>query len=178
MSVENEANDMGFDKSEEVNALNSIRSQITPQDKLDFKRNLAFVLYGGLYQGCCQEFIYNNIFPAWFGTGISTKTVLTKVLFDLGVLTPLLCLPLAYLVKALIFQYTFKEGIRLYLEDVSEHGLLRKYWMIWFPVQCLTFGVVPQHYRIAFIALISFFWLIILSSISGRVRNDNSNKPT
>jgi len=35
-------------------------------------------------------------------------------------------------------------------------------------VQCLTFGVVPPHWRIPFIALVSFFWLIVLSSISSR----------
>jgi protein Mpv17 len=49
---------------------------------------------------------------------------------------------------------------------VQQEGLLQKYWMLWVPVQTLTFGVVPQHLRIVFIAAVSFVWLMILSSIS------------
>ena len=138
-----------------------------------FQRNLAFILYGGLYQGCVQEYIYNHIFPVWFGTSTAMKTVIIKVLFDMVVLTPFLCLPIAYLVKACIFQYSLKTGIQRYIDDILRHGLLTKYWSLWFPVQCLTFGVVPEQYRITFIACVSFFWLIILSSISTRARNDD-----
>lgn len=43
-----------------------------------------------------------------------------------------------------------------------------KRYSLWGPVQCLTFGVVPQHLRIAFIALVSFFWLIIFSSVTAK----------
>lgn len=40
--------------------------------------------------------------------------------------------------------------------------------MLWGPVQRLTFSIVPDHLRITFIAAVSFFWLIILSTILGR----------
>ena len=40
---------------------------------LEFKRNIAFVLYGGLYQGICQEIIFNEIFPIFFGNGNDIK---------------------------------------------------------------------------------------------------------
>jgi len=55
--------------------------------------------------------------------------------------------------------------MRQYVEDVRKNGLLNKYWMIWTPVQFVAFGIVPEHYRIAFV---TFFWLILLSSISTR----------
>ena len=55
-------------------------------------RTLAFLLYGGLYQGICQLFIFNEVFPALFGTGTDLGTVTAKVLTDQFVLTPLLCL--------------------------------------------------------------------------------------
>jgi hypothetical protein len=80
--------------------------------------------------------------------------------------TTLLTLPLAYLTKAVIFRYSFREGIRRYWDDIRNHGLLLKYFALWGPVQCLTFSIVPEHMRVTFMACVSFFWLIILSSIT------------
>jgi len=132
-----------------------------------WSRNGAFILYGSLYQGVAQHFIFNEIYPAVFGAGTDVVTVAEKVLFDQLVLTPLLCLPVAYLVKAAVFQRPLKEGLNHYISDAKK-DLLWKYWLLWTPVQCLTFTVVPEHLRIPFIALVSFFWLIILSNISSR----------
>ena len=137
----------------------------TPLEK---RRNLAFFMYGGLYQGMAQEIIFNEIFPKLFGQGTDAFTVLVKVAFDMLVVSPFVCLPVAYLVKSVIFQYTFSEALARYKDDVTKNGLLIKYWSLWGPVQCLTFGVVPVHLRIAFIALISFFWLIVFSSVTAK----------
>lgn len=139
-----------------------------PPNRFQPLRNLAFLLYGGLYQGCAQHFLYNVCFPKWFGANTAPLTVVKKVSFDLLVLTPALCLPTAYLTKALIFRYSLKEGLRRYITDVKENGLLKKYSMIWGPVHCLTFGVVPAHLRIVFIAAFSFVWLILLSSLTSK----------
>jgi len=54
-----------------------------------------------------------------------------------------------------------------YISD-ARGELLWKYWAIWTPAQCLTFSVVPEHLRTPFVALVSFFWLMILSVISSR----------
>lgn len=137
----------------------------TPFEK---RRNFAFFAYGALYQGVSQEIIFNEVFPAIFGQGTDFPTVISKVLFDSMVITPFLCLPVAYVVKSVIFQYSFKEAMSRYKDDVLNNGLLVKYWSLWAPVQCLTFGVVPQHLRIVFIAFVSFFWLIIFSSIAAK----------
>lgn len=130
-------------------------------------RNVAFLIYGAMYQGVAQEFIYNHCYAAWFGVESTPFIVMQKVLFDLCIQTTLVTLPMAYLTKAAIFRYSFREGLRRYKNDVLKNGLLKKYFMIWGPVQCLTFSIVPEHLRITFIAAVSFFWLIILSTISG-----------
>lgn len=143
-------------------------------NEFSFQRNLAFIVYGGMYQGCVQEFVYNHLFPIWFGPGKGVATVLSKVMFDMLVITPFVCLPIAYLVKAFVFQYSLKTGLSRYKDDVQNHGLLKKYWTLWFPVQCLTFSVIPEHFRIVFIACVSFFWLIILSSVSSRARTEDT----
>ena len=60
---------------------------------LSWRRSLAFFLYGGLYQGCAQYFIFNVLYPVWFGEGTDLLTIVEKVGFDQFVLTPFLCLP-------------------------------------------------------------------------------------
>eukprot|EP00542_Grammatophora_oceanica_P022776 CAMPEP_0194026644 /NCGR_PEP_ID=MMETSP0009_2-20130614/954_1 /TAXON_ID=210454 /ORGANISM="Grammatophora oceanica, Strain CCMP 410" /LENGTH=195 /DNA_ID=CAMNT_0038665461 /DNA_START=232 /DNA_END=819 /DNA_ORIENTATION=- len=145
--------------------------------KIDIPRNMAFLLYGGLYQGCVQEFIYNNVFPTVFGTDVTPITVLEQVAVDLLGLTPFLCLPVAYLVKAGIHhEQTLQEGLEKYVSHVEQEGLLFKYWAVWLPVQTLTFSVIPHHFRIAFIAVASFFWLMILSTISATETKEESSK--
>lgn len=48
----------------------------------DRRRNIAFLLYGGLYQGMTQEIIFNEGFPLLFGRGTDVVTVLSKVACD------------------------------------------------------------------------------------------------
>lgn len=58
-------------------------------------------------------------------------TVLSKVLCDSLVITPFVCLPVAYVVKSVIFRYSFREAIFRYRDDVLKNGLLVKYWSLW-----------------------------------------------
>mmetsp|Transcript_30968 Transcript_30968/g.61725 ORF Transcript_30968/g.61725 Transcript_30968/m.61725 type:complete len:302 (+) Transcript_30968:270-1175(+) len=136
--------------------------------QIEARRNFSYILYGGIYQGICQHIIFNEIFPLIFGDGRDIITVASKVLFDSLVISPFICLPVAYLVKSMVYQFTIQEAMHRYRADVTENGLLFKYWKIWVPAQCLTFGVIPQHLRIAFIASVSFFWLVVFSSITSQ----------
>lgn len=131
-----------------------------------FKRNLALLCYGGFYQGCGQELIYNNLFSTLFGTGTQLSTVATKVCFDQLLIQPLVSLPIAYAIKAPIFGHSLRDSIKNYVGDIKERNLLKKCWMVWTPTQILTFTVVPTHFRITFMACVSFFWIIMFSSIS------------
>mmetsp|Transcript_37241 Transcript_37241/g.56816 ORF Transcript_37241/g.56816 Transcript_37241/m.56816 type:complete len:281 (-) Transcript_37241:31-873(-) len=132
----------------------------------DWRRNIAFVTYGAAYQGLTQEFIFNHVYPIWFGTGTEWTVVLTKVAFTLLVVTTLLTLPSLYVIKGVIEQSSLKKALGKYVDDVKNQKLLQKFYMLWGPVLTLAFSVVPEQFRIAFIAVISFFWLIILSGIS------------
>jgi hypothetical protein len=67
--------------------------------------------------------------------------------------------------------------MRRYVGDIKNHGLLKKYVALWGPVQCLTFSVVPEHFRVTFIAVISFFWVIILSSITSKAEAADPDDP-
>ncbi len=133
---------------------------------IDIQRALAFLMYGAIYQGLAQEYTYNHLYPVLFGTETTVFNVLKKVFCDMFVQTPLLTLPIAYYSKALLVGNSFKQAMAHYVDDVKNRGLLFKFWGLWTPVQCLTFSIIPEHFRVSFIALVSFFWVIILSSLS------------
>ena len=144
------------------------------KEQIEFERNLAFILYGGIYQGMAQYYIYNILFPLWFGSGNDLASVTIQVAFDMLVISPFLCLPVAYLTKSTIYGKSLKEGLDKYLHDLRTNNLWQTYCSIWLPVQFVTFGLVPQHLRIAFIAVVSFFWLIILSTISSKSTEESA----
>jgi hypothetical protein len=160
--------------------LNADGSLTTKQatGKFDFRRNLAIMAYGGFYTGLFQEHSYNRIYPWLFGNRVDWISVLTKVAFDMMFQSPFLTLPVAYLSKALIYRYSFAEAIRRYVDDVKNHKLLHKYYMLWAPIMVIAFGFIPDRYRVTFCASISFFWLIMLSSISNNVRTDDDDDRT
>ena len=134
----------------------------------DWKRNAAYMLYGAIFQGMVQEFALNRVYPVIFGPGSSLVEI---VAFSLLVWTTLVMLPTAYLTKALILGHSIRKGIQNYLDDIRYNGLLHKCFLLWTPAHFVTFGLIPQHWRVTFIASVSFFWLILFSSIT-------SNRPT
>jgi protein Mpv17 len=145
------------------------------ENAVDISRNLGFLFYGGIYQGMCQNFIYNVIYPSWFGTDQSLALIGKELLVDNLLFAPFLCLPIAYAFKAAFASSaedeslsldTFRQGLDKYIQDVTTKGLLTQYWTLWFPANAITFGVIPPHFRVVFVAAISFFWVCILSSIS------------
>ena len=137
-------------------------------EKVNLQRNMAYILYGSMYQGLAQEFIYNHIYPALFGAGTDLVTVASKVMFNMIFQTTLVTLPIAYMSKAMIFRYSLKEAFRRYIDDIKHHKLLVKFYMLWLPVMSLAFSIIPEHFQVTFIAMVSFFWLIILSSIANK----------
>lgn len=136
--------------------------------KVDMKRNIAFLLYGGLYTGCVCEWLYNYLFPILFGTESTPIVALKKTLMDLFIVCPFFTLPLSYVIKALMFRDPVRDALQKCWVDVTQNHLLTNYWVIWFPVQILVFTVIPAHYRVGFCQLVSFLWLVILSTISNR----------
>jgi hypothetical protein len=135
----------------------------------DKRRSLSFVLYGAAYQGVCQEFIYNNLYSFLFGNGTTFLVVAKKVIFDAIFHNLLVCVPMSYVIKSLVFGTGVKVGIQQYIDDVLHKGLMIKYYSIWMPTNALIF-TIPKHWRITVMAMVSFFWMTILSTISTRKR--------
>ena len=102
---------------------------IVQNPSFEFKRNLAFLFYGGAYQGCIQEHIFNHIYPAMFGSGTDLVTVSVKVIFDMFITSPLLCLPVAYIIKGGIYNHSVLHSIKRYIHDIKVNKLMIKNWM-------------------------------------------------
>jgi hypothetical protein len=141
------------------------RLQNNNTEDCDFchRRNLSFLLYGGLYQGMANEFIFNTLLPFWFGTNHMLQALVAVFFFG-----SMVSLPIAYRIKAFVFGYSGKEGFRRYRHDVTHNGLLKKFWIVWIPVNCTNFGIVPPRYRITVNSIVAFCWLTVLSTISSR----------
>ena len=141
------------------------------QHPFHVRRSVSFILYGALYQGMVQELIYNNLYTYMFGSGTTLDVVLRKVLFDAIFHNALVCIPMAYVVKAAVFgKPPLSSGLSAYIDDVLHHGLLLKYYAMWMPVNAVLFTVVPPRGRIPVMACVSFFWMILLSTMASRPR--------
>lgn len=106
-------------------------TQQVPTDKkksIDYRRAAVFLLYGGLYQGMAQEYIYNDIYARLFGSGTDILTASKKVSAEMFVLTPLLCIPAAYLIKGLMGGKTIKGALKKYRDDVVQKKILFINW--------------------------------------------------
>jgi len=147
------------------------------ETKFNFKRNLAMVLYSGTILGVSCEIMYNRIFPLIFGPNPVEKSVARAVkmtLFDGFINAPFFWLPPAYIAQALIYGYPKREAIKKYITDVKENGLLKKYWSLWLPMTMINFLFMPAHFRVAFVAGVSFFWMIILSIVANKEQDPDS----
>ena len=146
--------------------------------KFDFKRNLAMVLYSGTVLGTFCAIMYNQIFPVIFAGETNPVVLAVKMtLFDGFINAPLIWLPPAYIAQALIYKYPKREAIQKYVTDVKENGLLKKYWSLWLPASLTNFMFVPAHFRVAFVAGVSFFWMIILSLVANKGDQDVESCP-
>jgi len=146
--------------------------------KFDVRRNIAMVLYSGTVLGMLCSIMYNKVFPLLFAGTLDPLTLAVKMtLFDGFINAPLIWLPPAYIAQALIYKYPKREAIQKYITDVKENGLLTKYWSVWLPCSFTNFLFVPAHFRVAFVAAVSFFWMIILSLVANKSDQDVDSCP-
>jgi len=144
-------------------------------DDLEFRRNIAYIIYGGIFIGALCHYEYDVLFPILFGTEHNLVTSIKEVLFDNFITAPIVWLPPAYFVKAVMYNYSLTEGLNRYINDITKNGLLKKYWTVWLPAQSVSFTVVPDHLRVVFMACVSFFWFILFSTVSASGSSNSSS---
>lgn len=154
------------------------------KDGMDYSRNLAFLLYGGLYQGVFLQFLYTIVYPDLFG--LSSLRIPLSIFTDIFLFGPFVTLPVAYVIRGLV-EDTNKDdtliqsmhmALQKYENHIASQDLLQKYWMVWAPAQTINNCCVPEHLRVLFVAFVSFFWVYLLSALSSSVTSNTTEKAT
>jgi hypothetical protein len=132
------------------------------------KRSLLFAAFGFLYQGCAQYAIVNigweRLFPGNEPRAIISKICGMNLLSD-----PLLFMPTFYIFKETMTSGLTLATIKAALLSYKGNCLMdwRNSWMVWFPGHAVTYGVMPSHKRIPWMAFLSFFYMCVLSITRG-----------
>jgi protein Mpv17 len=133
------------------------------------QRSAVFAAFGFLYQGMAQYAIVNlgweKLFP-----GTKPKAVISKICAMNLLSDPLLFMPTFYIFKEVMGQGgltlpTVKAALWGYKANCFMDW--RNSWMVWFPGHAVTYGVMPPHKRIPWMAFLSFFYMIVLSITRG-----------
>eukprot|EP00545_Synedropsis_sp_CCMP1620_P003441 CAMPEP_0119014322 /NCGR_PEP_ID=MMETSP1176-20130426/9507_1 /TAXON_ID=265551 /ORGANISM="Synedropsis recta cf, Strain CCMP1620" /LENGTH=267 /DNA_ID=CAMNT_0006967477 /DNA_START=163 /DNA_END=966 /DNA_ORIENTATION=+ len=137
------------------------------QEQLDISRSLAFLLYGGLYQGVTLQALYSEVFPALFGAGHGHVPQQVAIDLMLGVCVSL---PLVYTLKEFLCNGATDAmaGVREYQRQMQSEHIHLKYIGLWAPVQTINFAMVPAHLHVPFSCCFSLLWLYILSATSAQ----------
>ena len=142
-------------KSISMSTLATTRAGVSSRPIFDFEdsfrfeisRNVAFIVYGALYQGIFQHFLYNVWFPRWFGDVNNLTTVTIKVIFDSLVIVPTLCWPIAYFITAFVTGGDFELGMKKYFHDLKHTSLVKNFCLIWIPAKVRSlqyFEIISQ----------------------------------
>lgn len=130
---------------------------------ISLSRTLAFASFGAVYLGALASWKYNHLYTALFGQSTALTVILSKVGLDIFVSGPLIYFPLYFIVKGLFAGQGPVNSLREYLSS-NGMSILRRYWMLWLPVEMLMWFFVPSHLRIAFMCSVSLIWQVFLST--------------
>jgi len=139
---------------------------VARRQELDRRQVLAMGLFSGCFTGCAYHVLFNQVFPRLFGASKGLGVALSQTAADMGIVFPLLYMPTYY-----FFDEVCKAGSVCgipdrWASDINES--MRQYVKVWPATMLCVFAVVPTELRVAFIACVSFSWLIVLSVISHR----------
>lgn len=162
------------------------RNVLQVLEHLNVQRNVAFLLYGGLYQGMFLQFLYLVVYPLLYDG--SDFRIPLSILSDICAFGPFVTLPIAYIIRGMLespdaldetsqgsWMEPIYQAVDKYKSHVLTQNLLLKYWMVWAPAQTINWCLVPEHLRVFFVAFVSFFWVYSLSTISSQQTEKNRN---
>lgn len=158
-------------------------------EDVDFRRTATFAIFGFGYMGVAQYFVYVHLmarllFPnaAKFAAkslkdkmkdrqGI--KDLFSQVAIDQIVHLPFVFYPCYYFTKCAIMERPVGHeddsllGLTFYKWKTNFFDDLKTSCVIWIPANLINFGLMPMHFRISFMAVISFGFCVVLSVTRG-----------
>jgi len=159
------------------------REPTLERSRLNYRRLATFVLTGAVYQGLFQYWLFNVVLPTLL-PGHSLRATLQKVLAANLIADPVFFFPFFYILHEAL---ACSPGQVFRMSTVS--SALGKYyanclydwrnsWSIWLPGHAITYGVMPPHLRMPWIAAVSFGYIALLSVTRGSRPTQKPSKPT
>ncbi len=149
------------------------QTMIEQRPCVDPQRVATFTLFGFAYQGGVQYWMCNVLWERLFpGSGfvpVAQKILATNLISD-----PVFFFPTFYTMRAALAKprdaihapySVVRTALSQYRERCFEDW--RNTWAVWFPGHVITYGVMPMHLRMPWIATLSFGYLCILSYTRG-----------
>jgi len=144
---------------------------VEKKEDTDWRRNALFTFWGFAYLGCFQYYLYNTVFVRMCAPLTSVVghygSAPVKTFIDQCLHHPFVYFPAFYLLKGVAEDRPLASSYVKYKEDLWEN--CKALWALWVPAQLVNFALVPRHLRIPFVAGVSFFWTVILSSLRGKL---------
>jgi protein Mpv17 len=150
-----------------------VQTQVERKSELDPRRLATFTLFGFAYQGGFQYWMMNKLWERMF-PGAQLVPVVQKILATNLISDPVFFFPAFYTLRETLT----KPSQALAAPQTVVYAALSKYrgrfledwrntWMVWFPGHAVTYGVMPIHLRMPWVATLSFGYLCILSYTRG-----------
>ena len=142
-----------------------------------------FCCFIGLFwTGYVHYFLYSFLYPRLF-RGIANKHWFIRgtiqSAFDQTFHSALLYYPFFYCIKGCIYDGFNTESCKKSLDtywNVNFWNDLKNLWTVWYPANLITFGFMPVHLRVPWIACVSFAWIVILSLVRGEKEKEKQQE--
>lgn len=146
--------------------------RVPAKEPFSYRRLATFALTGAVYQGLFQYWLFNVVFVAWF-PGHTLRATMQKVLAANLLADPVFFFPFFYLLHEALARSPGKvfriDTVSAALGKYYNNCLIdwRNSWSIWLPGHAVTYGVMPPHLRMPWIAAVSFGYIALLSVTRG-----------
>mmetsp|Transcript_12949 Transcript_12949/g.20766 ORF Transcript_12949/g.20766 Transcript_12949/m.20766 type:complete len:408 (+) Transcript_12949:69-1292(+) len=166
-----------------------VQKFVEKRTEIDWRRNSAFGLFGLLYLGGVQYFLYVPVFRRLFpnAEAFATKpvkeklkdttgqlTMLKQVFLDQCIHHPFFYFPSFYAMKEIVVGGKLQDAKKKYQRNFKDD--IFALWKIWVPATMVNFTFMPMWGRIPFVASTSLVWTCILSYMRGSDPIDNHNR--
>ncbi|KAI5953647.1 SYM1 [Candida jiufengensis] len=149
-----------------------------PNQPFDYLRTLRAVIYGSIIFAPIGHEWYKilNTKIKWHGKNERTISTLLRVGVDQLFFSPIIGIPLYYTAMTIL------ENKRPFIENIQEKFhtsywvTLKGNWLVWPFFQFLNFYLLPVHYRLLAVNVVSIAWNTYLSYINNNYSIEVENQ--
>jgi len=163
-----------------------VQTVVERKEEFDYRRNAIFLLWGAVYLGGVQYFVYNTLFTRVLfpsaGKFVAKPfrqkladtagqvTVVKQVFLDQFVHHPFVLFPAFYTTKQFMEDGKFDGStVPIALQKYAQNyqADLLACWTTWVPAFLVNFSICPLWARVPFVAVISFGFTAYMSATRG-----------